>query len=164
MEMRPLTKEALSLFESAFNPEEDVLTLVADTIGGTVTANGLWRIFGRSAPPPGIVQWNEPTLWKTHWGELACDQTCIGEDIFGNQLVCIAKTPDLLIWDHESGSLFTLQVPPMRHLRPFWSMESLDRVLQEWLSRNCASFAGCAGYLASALDNAAGPWRGCRRE
>jgi len=111
-EMRPLTKEALSRFESAFNPEEDVLTLVADTIGGTVTANGLWRIFGRSAPPPGVVQWNEPTLWKTCWGEVARDKTCIGEDIFGNQLVCIPETADLLIWDHESGSLFTLEAPP----------------------------------------------------
>src|SRR5262249_15090988 len=110
--MRPLTKEALSRFESAFVPEGDVLALVADTIGGTVTANGLWRIFGRSSPQPGIVEWNVPKLWKIHWGESALDKTCIGEDIFGNQLVCLPDTPDLAIWDHESGALFSLQVPP----------------------------------------------------
>jgi hypothetical protein len=125
--MRQLDKEALARFRNAFDPTVDALTVVAETIGGTTTAKGLWRVFGRSVPTPGIQEWNSPALWKSHWGELARGLACIGEDIFGNQLVCISETPDLLIWDHESGSLFTLQLTPQ---------DALEAVLEhgiEWI-------------------------------
>jgi hypothetical protein len=35
----------------------------------------------------------------------------MGEDVFGNQLVTIDETPNLLVWDHEDGSLVDTQVP-----------------------------------------------------
>jgi len=110
--MKQFDLKALTRFQESFDTTGDVLDVVADTIGDTCTASGLWRIFGRSMPKLGIHDWNSQSLWKQHWGDLAHDITCIGEDIFGNQLVCITETSNLLIWDHENGGLFTLNLNP----------------------------------------------------
>ena len=110
--MKELDKEFLLKFQQQFQRKGSLLDIVANTLGGTVTAKGLWRFFGKEAPSPGIEEWNGDGLWKSQWGACACGLACIGEDVFGNQLVCIGETQDLLIWDHENASLRTLEMTP----------------------------------------------------
>lgn len=110
--MQNLSKDSLQEFQKRFNPRISILDVVADTLGGSVTAGGLWRFFGKTSPAPGIAEWNDEPLWKMYWGPSARGLACIGEDLFGNQLVSIDETPDLLIWDHENGSLCTLDMAP----------------------------------------------------
>src|SRR5579884_3317106 len=110
--MKELQAEQMRAFQAKFDAKGDILSTVAETIGGTVVAGGIWRFFGKEAPLPGIFNWNDPPLWKKWWGNAAGQLTCIGEDVFGNQIVCVPRMNELLIWDHESAALCSTQLTP----------------------------------------------------
>jgi hypothetical protein len=110
--MKQLDLDAVRRFKSACDSAADILSAAADSIGGTTVADGFWRFFGREEPPPGIQQWNSASLWKAVWGSRAEGISSIGEDLFGNQLICSSGQSELLIWDHETGEVSSTLLTP----------------------------------------------------
>ncbi|MCO1575664.1 DUF2625 domain-containing protein [Crossiella sp. SN42] len=67
-------------------PFAELAELLSHTNGFTI-ANGGVQVFraGTEGLGPELAEWNEPSLWKDTYGELAADLFCFGQDLFGVQ-------------------------------------------------------------------------------
>jgi hypothetical protein len=89
-----------------------------EMVGGTQTADGLWRFFSASWPNGGVGEWNHDAGWNADWrGFLKPDLFSFGEDVFGNQLVLLTEGGTVFLWNHENAECHDLLVGPVELLR-----------------------------------------------
>jgi hypothetical protein len=63
-----------------------------------------------------VTTWNAASTWKQAWGLSEDAFFAFGEDLFGNQLVIPCESESAAIWNHESGELADLLLPPLELL------------------------------------------------
>ena len=87
---------------------------IANTIGGTCVALGLWRFFSHQHPTGGVERWNDESGLKSAWTSfLPKEMHCFGEDVFGNQLVLVRGHDNAFLWSHEDAEMCDLFVGPV---------------------------------------------------
>ena len=89
---------------------------LAKHAGGHQLGEGLWRLFSEAFPAGGAAIWNSTVVWKQAWGLSVGAFYAFGEDVFGNQLVMAKQSEAAMIWNHESGELLDLLLPPLELL------------------------------------------------
>jgi hypothetical protein len=82
-------------------------------IGGSETGTSVWRLYSNNFPLQGVLNWNADSVWKREWKLPTKDFHAFGEDIFGNQLIIQPCISQVVLWNHENGSLVDLLLDPI---------------------------------------------------
>jgi hypothetical protein len=97
---------SLPRLQHALETGAPMAVAVSSALGG-LTLDGIVRFFGADCPPGGVDAWNR-AAWRAEWA-LGGDVRCLGEDCFGNQLLC--PSSDVVAWwNHETGDTYDLEV------------------------------------------------------
>jgi len=103
----------LGLLRAALGRGLGLRAALAESVGGTTTASGVWRFFSDSIPAGGVLKWNASGGWRAAWGLADNQLYAFGEDVFGNQLMLVDDPAASLIWNHETGGLSELAFGPI---------------------------------------------------
>jgi hypothetical protein len=114
--MKALQREDLMRCREAVSRGVALSESLAKHAGGNQVGDGLWRLFSETFPSGGVRIWNEAIVWKHAWGLTADVFFAFGEDLFGNQLVIPSHSEVAMLWNHESGELVDLVLPPLELL------------------------------------------------
>jgi hypothetical protein len=85
---------------------------IARTLGDGLFAADFLRVFPIDGPR-GFRDWNRPTSWRRCWHNLPEDLLFFGEDVFGNQWGLTPRSPNVILWNHEDGSVMDLMLEPV---------------------------------------------------
>jgi hypothetical protein len=115
--MAALSREHIAALRAQLDRGVPSNIAVPSAVGGTQTAEGLWRLYSGSWPGKGIDWWNSESPWRVHWQRfLPQSLFSIAEDIFGNQLIVIPGRDAVYLLNHETSECHSLYVCPFELL------------------------------------------------
>jgi hypothetical protein len=118
--MRSALQKLLSISSAAISPREETAeqvsrflsawNLLGTQLGALITErNGFWafesallvRPLSKAGIPHGLIEWNDPTLWKSKFGDELNGVLFFAEDVFGCQFAI--RNRYICTFDPETG-------------------------------------------------------------
>jgi hypothetical protein len=114
--VKPLSRDDVARCRAFLERGEVPLETLPKYVGDRQLGDGFWRFFSPAYPTGGVTSWNAASTWKQAWSMPEDAVFAFGEDLFGNQLVIPRESDSAAVWNHESGELVDLLLPPLELL------------------------------------------------